>query len=138
MTRPQGRSAVIGIATLAFAVAAPAFAEGSYSSYFTSISVGFDSRNHYDNNFDNASTTLSVDDCTQDSWNSHGAMEWELIRHRTLLPGVSEGTRTVGCSSTRDTTSYGAQQEAWYHFEYQGTTSGVNNYFTANDFDVTW
>lgn len=123
--------ASIAIALLLAGTSA-AVAEGSSGwRNFWGINPGFDTSNYYDNDFDSAATKFGLDDCYQDNGNSHGGLQWTLVRHRTALPGVNVATNTLACGSASATTSYGAQDRAWYHFEFQGAATGTDYYYSG-------
>lgn len=96
-------------------VASPAAAEGSWTSYFSGIGTGFESRRWTDNQSDSQATTSRLTGCRV----THGAgvstsMGWELRRNRTALPDVSYGNKTYsscrlggGSHSTSETASWG-------------------------------
>lgn len=54
---------ILVAALAAFALASPAFAEGSWSGYFSDVGVGFDSRKWTDRNSDSTSTSIRIAQC---------------------------------------------------------------------------
>lgn len=87
------------------AVAAPAFAEGSWSSSISGANTGFKTRTWTDANSDDKSTTFGGSDCTYDT------MPWyedrpdnfttKLIRYDTWSPNENYGNKTITCKGTK-------------------------------------
>ena len=102
-----GVSVVFGVA----AFSAPAVAEGSWTSYFSGITTGFESRRWTDNDSD-ADITRNVITGCRVTHGGHG-MGWELFRHRTALPDDGYGNKDYGsCDLVAGTNS---EREAGPH-----------------------
>lgn len=88
---------------------APASAEGSWSSYFSGVIEGFQSRRWTDNDSD-ADITRNVLTGCRVTHNGAG-MGWELLRHRAALPDASYGDKDYeSCDLTAGTNS---ERESW-------------------------
>ncbi|MFF2852047.1 hypothetical protein ACFVT5_37825 [Streptomyces sp. NPDC058001] len=110
---------MVGALTLGatIAMATPASAEGSWSSYISGWSGGEESRRWQDSHNDSASTTVQFSGC-----NFHGGsvVALDLARVQDLLPDVSYGTKNNTCN----TVSWGeVKTSGRYYFTYLSTHS---------------
>jgi hypothetical protein len=83
------------------AIAAPAFAEGSWSSSVSGALIGFDTRQWTDNSSDNLDTIEKTRGCTfkyraGDQSVSH---TWEYLRNDTWTPDERYGERQFPCKT---------------------------------------
>ncbi len=100
---------VLSVAVSLVAFSSPAAAEGSWTSYFSGVVGGFESRRWTDNDSDTDITRNVLTGC----WVTHNGagMGWELRRHRTALPDVSYGTKDYGsCDLVAGSNS---ERESW-------------------------
>lgn len=116
------------ISGLIFMPAAPALAEGQWTSSITDALTGFQSRSWNDTNTDAVSTKTKFSTCTEtwDTPKSVGSITVGLVDHRgALLPAKTVSTKTTsGCG----TASFGRMKKSTYHFRIDkvgGHTSGV-------------
>lgn len=88
----------------AVALAAPAFAEGSFESYFSAVHTGFDTRSWNDNHNDSNSTTFAGKNCSYTGIPTYerrpSSFAMELNRNDTWTPDEHYGEKTVPCSGT--------------------------------------
>ncbi|WP_226851118.1 hypothetical protein, partial [Brachybacterium tyrofermentans] len=140
--RPHERSRLATSAAAALAatslLAAPALAEGSFTSSLSSWMVGKDTRTWFDNDHDSASTNITMGGCRTTNGASPGRMQFKLIKHRTALPGKAIATNTMSCSSSNVTTRYGAQDRSYYHINFAGVVDGPTRYYSASTFKVSY
>lgn len=107
--------------------AAPAMAEGSWSSSITNALTGFKSRSWQDSHKDKAATKTVLKTCSE-TWGSSkpvGSVTLNLFDERGLLPDKNMGSRTSNCG----TFNWGEMQRPdRYHFKLSkvaGLDSGV-------------
>ena len=98
------RALPLAAGLVAIAVAAPAFAEGSFESSFSGVHTGFDTRSWNDNNNDNAATSFAARNCSYTGIPTYerrpSSFAMELNRNDTWTPDEHYGEKTVPCSGT--------------------------------------
>ncbi|MFI8966596.1 hypothetical protein ACIGO8_31305 [Streptomyces sp. NPDC053493] len=113
------RGLVVGAAILGLAGAAPAFAEGSRSTYIQGWQVGHESSRWTDNNLDAVTTSVGFSGCTTDGWNGFKAAT--LILWKDVFgPDPSQGVKTNYCNRVY----WGDQSSGSYYFSVDGFTTG--------------
>lgn len=129
-------------AALAVALAAPALAEGSFSSSITGAYAPFNSRTWTDNNNDATSTHVTFQNCndqyTSASYNDHAKIQ--LTRETPWYqPDENKGQDTLYCKNTSDTAYFGRVSSGNYHFtivNINGQPSGSTPVYAR--IDVGW
>lgn len=135
--RRVGAFVALGVAAVMFAV--PASAEGSFTSSFSQIVPGFDTRTWFDGNQDGVSTVLSIRSCRQNNGNSFSNLVWELRQQRTLQPDRSRGEKIVYCRNLGET-SWGRVPAGTYFFEYKRSnpSNATNYYYRSSELIVRY
>jgi hypothetical protein len=91
-------TAVAGLVLAAFA--APAFAEGNFTSSMTNWLPGNETRSWDDKNQDDVATTFGAKQCSYDTQQSAANITMELNRNDTWTPDEHYGNKTLVCTST--------------------------------------
>ena len=117
----------ISLAVLAgvLIVSNPAMAEGSWTSYLSSVGVGFSSRTWSDNALDQVATTIKLSGCSMNTGGTFSSTNLNLYREYGILPDISMGSISNGCSTSSWGQALGADM---YHFtidKINGSTSGT-------------
>lgn len=92
--------ACIAIGTALVGIAAPAFAEGSKSTYMFGWLTGLETSAWDDNNRDNVGTKFAAKDCSYDTRQPVKNITMELNRNDTWTPDEHYGDKTLVCTPT--------------------------------------
>lgn len=116
--------------------AAPAHAEGSWSSYIKSWLPGHDSRHWQDSRKDNNPTKIGFSGCSLDQGGKFSSITVSLYDDKGLLPDVNKGRKTMGCA----TRSWGKMtRKDKYHFTLDKVNGGTHNiWFSAKHVKVSY
>ena len=112
------------------AVAAPAMAEGGWSSYMSGWHIGKESRNWTDNNNDDVSTRVVVSRCTY-NWPAGDHFRLHLKRDDTWTPDEDYGGKTYDCDANDTGVSNGWGDNGKGSFYFKLTS--ING-----DTDLSW
>lgn len=85
-------------------MAAPAFAEGGFTSSMSGWLTGLETRDWDDQNNDNASTRFGARDCSYDTGRDVDDITMELNRNDTFTPDEHYGNKLVSCNNSTVTT----------------------------------
>ncbi|MFE5300688.1 hypothetical protein [Streptomyces sp. NPDC056632] len=121
----------MGAAILGLAGAAPAFAEGSRTTYISKWTPGGESNRWKDQNLDAASTTVGFSGCSTDGGNGFeaaGLILWKDV----LGPDENQGFKSNYCNRVY----WGDKSAGDYYFELDGFTSG--SYLWVNSVGITY
>lgn len=105
--------------------AAPAMAEGSWSSSISAAVVGFQSRTWQDSNLDNLSTTVRFTTCSVTGAPSFTGTQVELWGENGGFPDQNVGNKSTTCTSAMN---WGRVGNNAYHFRINtinGLTDGT-------------
>lgn len=109
----------------------PAIAEGKWSSFFSSVGTGFNSRSWVDNQIDGAATKVTLSGCSMTTGGTFTSVDINLYREAGWLPDQSVGVIRNYCG----TSNFGVNLPAdTYHITVErinGSTSSVPR-FSAN------
>lgn len=112
------------------AVAAPAMAEGGWSSYLSGWHIGKESRSWTDSNNDDVSTRVVVSRCTY-NWPAGERFRFHLRRDDTWTPDEDYGGQTYYCDSNDTGVSHGWGDHGEGSFYFRLTS--ING-----DTDLSW
>ncbi|WP_031069380.1 hypothetical protein [Streptomyces sp. NRRL S-118] len=125
------RGLIVGAAILGLAGAAPAFAEGSRTTYISKWTAGGESSRWTDNNRDSVSTSVGFSGCTTDGWDGFKAAG--LILHKDVFgPDPSKGFKTNYCNRVY----WGDVEAGSYYFKLDGFTTG--SYLWVNSVGISY
>jgi len=123
------KTAIVAAVALAGSLlsAAPAMAEGSWSSYITRAIAGFQSRSWQDNNIDNISTSVQFSGCSLEGGVAFEKTQLEMWGEFGAFPDQNLGNIQNYCG----TSSWGRVASNSYHFRIN-TINGVTNAYWLN------
>lgn len=128
--RSKGAATVVALVATTALLAPTASAEGHWTSSFSGIVPGFDTRGWDDSNNDATVTKLSIWSCRQDSGNAFGSLRWALIYNNVWTPDEDHGEKTVYCKNY-GVTSWGDMKPGRWHFTYRSANGGQDYYFSS-------
>lgn len=133
------KKALVYAVALVLASTSFAYAEGSWSSYITGASTGFNSRTWTDRNADVTSTTIRFDGCVNNINKPVKAdVTLQLTRETPWYqPDENRGRKVLYCSSS-DTKSWGRQPSGNYHFTITHVSGSVKGNMSAKRVRVSY
>ena len=110
--------------------ATPAMAEGSWSSYLSSVGVGFSSRTWYDGALDQVATTVKLSGCSMTSGGTFASATLNLYREYGVFPDISMGSINNTCNTSNWGQALGGD---YYHFTIEkiNGSTGPTPHFSA-------
>jgi hypothetical protein len=122
----------LAVGAVSLVLAAPAHAEGSWTSSFSGIRPGWNTRQWTDTNRDAAQTSLTIKSCRQDNGNRFTSMLWQLTYNNTFTPDENMGRHNLDCrAATGARVNYGDVKRGNYVFGYISTTGSTSYYYSA-------
>ena len=132
--RTISRALPLGLTAVATALVfvGPARAEGSWTSSFSGIRPGWDTRQWTDMNTDSVQTSLTIKSCYQNSGNLFTSLLWQLTYKNTFTPDENMGRHNIDCrSSSGATVNYGDVKRGNYVFGYVSANGSTSYYYSA-------
>ncbi|MEI8056177.1 MAG: hypothetical protein WCI29_02160 [Actinomycetes bacterium] len=115
----RGIAAIVGSIVMGIALAQPAMAEGSWSSYWSYVLTGKDTRTWTDGNNDTAGTVTSFRNCHFYNYtpNTFQDIQVQLTYENTFTPDENMGQVVYNCGSSTvwQQYNYGAVKAGKYH-----------------------
>jgi hypothetical protein len=125
MTKNQKIAISLAIASGVLLASSPAMAEGTWSSYLSSVGTGFSSRTWSDNALDQVATTVKLSGCSMNTGGTFSSATLNLYREYGILPDISMGSISNACNTSNWGQALGADT---YHFtidKINGSTSST-------------